>query len=458
MRGVREILFLVVAVGLAIPALAHSGFPDDWARFPWRAESDREFFGFGSSVGTAGDVNGDGFDDLIVGSNDLFPGQTDEGRAFLFQGSRVGLSIRPTWTAASDWSGATVGRAGDVNGDGFDDVILGAHTDSNGQSAEGRAFAYHGSASGPSAAPSWIAESDQEHAHFGVSVGTAGDVNGDGFDDVIVGAYHFDNDQGSEGRAFVYHGSPSGLSTTPAWTAEGDQEGASFGVSVGTAGDVNGDGFGDVIVGAEQFDNPQGDEGRALVYHGSASGLATTPAWTAEGDQLSSSFGWSVGTAGDVNGDDFADVIVGAHNYTNGQIAEGGAFVYQGSASGLATTASWTAEGDQRDCDFARAVGTAGDVNGDGFDDVIVGARNYVHGQVDEGVAWVYQGSGSGLLATPTFRAESDQAGAEFGMSVGTAGDVNGDGYAEVVIGAPSYDHGQNGEGIVVVYHGHAMG
>ena len=134
------------------------------------------------------------------------------------------------------------------------------------------------------------------------------------------------------------------LMTSPAWTAEPDQIGALFGFSVATAGDVNGDGFSDVIVGALAYDNGQNEEGRAFVYLGSAAGLSTTAAWTAEGDQASAQFGHSVATAGDVNGDGFSDVIVGAYVYDNGRANEGRAFVYHGSAAGLSTTAAWTAE------------------------------------------------------------------------------------------------------------------
>ncbi len=167
--------------------------------------------------------------------------------------------------------------------------------------------------------PVWTAESDQAFTRFGRVVATAGDVNGDGYSDVIVGADQYDNGETDEGRAFVYHGSAAGLSATPAWTAESNQASALFGFSVATAGDVNGDGFADVIVGALYFDNGQTDEGRAFVYLGSAAGLAPTAAWTAESDQASAQFGWSVATAGDVNGDGFADVIVGANQFDNGR-------------------------------------------------------------------------------------------------------------------------------------------
>ena len=184
--------------------------------------------------------------------------------------------------------------------------------------------------------PSWTAESDQAGAFFGISVGTAGDVNGDGYSDVIVGAPLYDNGESDEGRAFVYHGSPAGLSAAAGWTAESDQASAQFGVSAGTAGDVNGDGYSDVIVGAHWYDNGEFREGRAFVHHGSPTGLSATAGWTAEGDQPDAQFGSSVGATGDVNGDGYSDVIVGAHGYDNGELHEGWAFVYHGEAPAIA--------------------------------------------------------------------------------------------------------------------------
>jgi hypothetical protein len=199
-------------------------------------------------------------------------------------------------------------------------------------------------------------------------------VNRDGFSDVIIGAYLYDNGQTNEGRVYVYHGSATGLATSPARTAESNQPIADFGIAVATAGDVNGDGFSDVIVGAPSYDNGQDGEGRAFVYLGSLTGLASSPAWTAEANVLSAQFGYSVGTAGDVNGDGFSDVVIGAPFLTNGSIDEGGAYVYHGSASGLAANPAWNAEANQASANFGFAVSTGGDMNGDGFSDVIVGA------------------------------------------------------------------------------------
>ena len=171
--------------------------------------------------------------------------------------------------------------------------------------------------------PVWTAEPNQESTAFGWAAETAGDVNGDGYSDVIVGAYAYDNDEVGEGRVFVYHGSPSGLTTTPAWTAEGDQPGANFGRAVAAAGDVNGDGYDDVIIGSVYYDNVETNEGRAFVYHGSPTGLAATPAWTAEPDQDDARI-IHVARAGDVNGDGYSDVDRrGRCEYDNGADGRG---------------------------------------------------------------------------------------------------------------------------------------
>jgi hypothetical protein len=285
-------------------------------------------------------------------------------------------------------------------------------------------------------------------------VATAGDVNGDGYSDVIVGAYKYDVLHSDEGRAFVYHGSPAGLGASPAWTAESNQAGAYFGRSVGTAGDVNGDGYSDVIIGAPYFDNGENNEGRAYVFHGSPAGLRLDPAWTAEGQEVDAFFGYSVATAGDVNGDGYSDVIVGAYLYDNGETDEGRAFVYHGSAAGLAPSPAWTAEGDQAGANFGISVASAGDVNGDGYSDVVIGAYQYDNGQTDEGRAFVYHGSPTGLAASPAWTAESEQSGGAFGYSVASAGDVNGDGYADVIVGAYKYDDGEINEGRAYLYYG----
>jgi hypothetical protein len=297
----------------------------------------------------------------------------------------------------------------------------------------------------------------QHQALLGLAVAAAGDVNGDGYGDVIVAAPGYDNTESDEGVAFVYHGSPTGLSETPAWTVGGGQADA-FLSAVGPAGDVNGDGYSDVIVGAPSFTNGLSREGIARVYHGSASGLQPNPAWTQEGNADDVRFGWAVWTAGDVNGDGYSDVIVGVPFASAPTHREGAAVVYNGSPTGLADTPSWLVESDQENAGMGISVSTAGDVNADGFSDVIVGVIRYDNGQSDEGGAFVYTGSAAGLSTIPSWIGEGQQADAAFGRSVSTAGDVNGDGYADVIVGARSYDSGQSNEGAAFLFHGNAGG
>jgi uncharacterized repeat protein (TIGR01451 family) len=427
----------------------------------WTVESDQAAANLGKAVATAGDVNGDGYSDVIVGANGYDNGQNGEGRAFVYHGSASGLSATPNWTAEGNQAGSnfsfSVATAGDVNGDGYSDVIIGAHGHDNGEADEGLAFVYHGSASGLSAGPAWWAEADQASARFGICVSTAGDVNGDGYSDVVIGADLYDNGEADEGQVRLFKGSSSGLASTASWTAEADQASAFFGRWVALAGDVNADGYADVLVGAPSYDDPEVDEGAAFVYHGSSSGPSASADWSGQIDQADARLGRTVATAGDVDGDGRSDVIVGATRYTNGETREGGAFVFLGSSGGLSASYAWSAESDQANAEMF-AVSTAGDVNGDGYADVVVGAYYYDNGENNEGTAWVYHGSSSGLSTAPDWSAESDQAGATVGWSVATAGDVNGDGYSDVLLGAPTYDNGQNDEGRASVYLGSPAG
>ncbi len=405
-------------------------------------------------------MNGDGYDDLIVGAPYVANGQDMEGRAYVYHGSASGPMPLPAWifetNAAGGELGWSVATAGDVNGDGFADVIVGAPYFDNDLTNEGRAYVFYGSADGLSPTPAWMKEGDQAEARYGMGVASAGDVNNDGYDDVIVGAPWYAHPQANEGMAYVYHGSASGLSTTPAWTVESNMDWTGLGWSVASAGDVNGDSYSDVIVGADHLHNPESGEGGAWVYHGSASGLSNLPAWAYESNQVDALLGDSAASAGDVNGDGYDDVIVGAFWFDNGQENEGRAYVFHGSATGLSFTPAWTAESDKAYAEFGHSVASAGDVNGDGFGDVIVGAPWYSNDHDWEGRAFLYYGSGTGLLLAPAGTTESHQISANLGYSVASAGDVNGDGLDDLIVGAQNFDHGQQNEGAVFVYRGGA--
>jgi hypothetical protein len=398
---------------------------------------------FGASVAGAGDVNGDGYADVIVGAPLYDNGEFDEGRAFVFLGSETGPSPVPAWTVESNfvgtWFGYSVTSAGDVNGDGYADVIVGAPLYDNGEIDEGRAFVFLGSVDGLSVTPAWTAEIDQNDARFGSSVASAGDVNGDGIGDVIVGAPQFDNVQNKDGgRAFVFFGSPAGLSSAPDWSDGSGLLSSAYGASVAAAGDVNHDGYGDIIVGAPLFDTGGFvDEGRVFVYFGSASGPSIDPSWVADGNKILARFGQSVASAGDVNGDGFADIIIGAPSYDSGR-----AFAYHGSATGPSLSPDFTAKINKAPADLGASVAGVGDVDGDGFGDVVVGAPR-IGDSVNpaEGLVRVYKGGKTGLANTPAFTVTGTQANELLGGSVAGAGDTNGDGLADIIAGGIGLDN-----------------
>ena len=448
--------------------LAASATCREYSQRAWSGTSDQAGALLGWSVSSARDVNGDGYTDVIVGAPRYDHGQTEEGAAFLYTGGPEGLPTSPAWMGESDqewaWFGYAVATAGDVNNDGYDDVIIGTPRYDGEEMDEGAAFVYHGSSTGLATGPAdWTAEGDQASGRLGYAVSTAGDVNGDGYSDVIITANGYDAAETNEGAAFVYLGGPAGLAADPDWTAHPTgQAYANFGRSASTAGDVNRDGYSDVVIGAPWYDNPETDEGDEIydgavfVYHGSATGLGSDPDWTFIGDDKHAELGNAVSTAGDVNGDGYSDVIVGAYRYTGDQWREGSAFVYHGSSTGLATdSADWMVEGGQESAKFGLAVSTAGDVDGDGYSDVVVGAPGYADGQAHEGAVFVYHGSSTGLTTgSADWTAEGDQEGAWCGSAVSAAGDVNSDGYSDIIVGAPTYNDGQTDEGAAFVYLG----
>jgi FG-GAP repeat/FG-GAP-like repeat len=393
---------------------------------------------FSYAVSPAGDVNGDGYSDVILSIFKLEYGVSKEGRVFLYYGTGNGLSANPVWSSSNKQDNANFGEgvanAGDINGDGFADVVIGASHYSNGEENEGAAFVYFGSPAGLEKEPSWVIEGGQANAFYGISVSTAGDVNKDGFADVVVGAHFYDNGETNEGKVYVYLGSAAGLSKTPFWTSEGNQVGANFGKSVASAGDVNKDGYFDIIVGAPNYDNGQANEGRAFIFLGSPTGLTQSAGWYGEPNQADANFGNAVACAGDVNGDGFSDIIVGANRFDEGKSNVGKVFLYLGSAGGVSMFPDWSYAGNVMDGNLGLSVASAGDINGDGYGEFIVGSFLFNIDQ-PQGKAYVYSGSAKGVTNKIVQIDMQNNETVTVGQAVSSAGDINGDGYADVIAG-----------------------
>ncbi|MBK6324831.1 MAG: FG-GAP repeat protein [Chloroflexi bacterium] len=430
---------------------------------------------YGYAVASAGDVNGDGYDDVIVGANWYDNGQVDEGAAFVFLGSPTGLNPLFAWRYESDTAneefGIAVSTAGDVNGDGYDDVLIGANSPL--ASSMGKAYVFYGSPTGLAAAPAWIAAGEQIADKFGTAVASAGDVNNDTYDDIIIGAPEYNGASGVplSGRAYVYYGSAAGLSTTADWVAESDLDGSRFGISVNSAGDVNNDTFADVIIGAPDYAPNGVTTGLTAVYLGGQNGLpAAMPPIATLSDASSvligeipfgtpHQFGFAAAAAGDVNGDGLGDVIVGAPGYGDQFGVYGAAFVYFGTPQGEVLTPTMVSAYIP-DAMFGHDVGSAGDMNGDGYDEVIAGAPGYNAGiqgsrpaLIGGGGAFVYQGTSAISELFPLWYGASQTADARYGTSV-AAGDVNGDGFGDVLVGAPQLPNPSGFKGQAFAYYG----
>jgi hypothetical protein len=486
----------------------------------YQIESNQANSEFGCSVYAAGDVNSDGYSDILIGAKKFDKNFTDEGAVFLYFGSPNGISgngsnitaFLPDWEYYGGQAGAELGTsvstAADVNGDGWGDVIIGAPKYDNGAATDaGKVFAFYGAGGdglNPTPAdgdltniPQWTYACNQANANFGISIAAAGDVNNDGYSDVIVGANLFDNGQTDEGVALIFRGkNPSGLGgglqATPSDTLEANQANANFGISVASAGDVNADGYYDVIIGANLYDNGQVDEGVVFNWQFSAvNGFKHTYDKLLEVNQAGANFGISVSTAGDINGDGYADIVAGADlfdNLTNQYVDDtyslsglnykpltdnGRAFAYHGSSTGLSLTDNWNREGKESNAHFGRVVSSAGDRNGDGFSDIIVGAPNndvytytptgtspfysFVTNQLNSGRIYIFEGDFGGLVDLRDVFI-GNVSNLEVGSSVGAGGDINGDGYSDVVFSATKYTNGQTNEGRVYAVYGKPYG
>jgi hypothetical protein len=337
---------------------------------------------FGCSVSIAGDWNSDNRPDVIVGASRDGVGAI--GKAYIFRGNTGGLlrTLQSTNPILEGGFGASVSGAGDVNNDNAIDVVVGAPSEHGGSIGSGRAYIFTGNAGG--LLYSLVSPNPESGGGFGGSVSGAGDVNNDMYDDVIVGASWEDGGAVNAGRAYIFSGNGGGL--LYALECPDPEHTGRFGVSVSGAGDVNNDGYSDVIVGALLEIGGVGDAGRAYIFSGNGGGLLyrlISP--NAEGGGY---FGVSVSGVGDLNDDDHAEVLVGAPLEDSGATDAGRAYIFSGDGGDLYTTLeSPNSEGSGH---FGYSVSTAGDVNNDNWLDVIVGAEWESGGAAYAGRAYVF--------------------------------------------------------------------
>ena len=481
-----------------------------------------DFSGF--SVSSAGDVNGDGYDDLIIGAYraDSFAGET-----YVVYGGATGaedvLNLSPptldgtngftlTGTGANDYSGISVSSAGDVNGDGYGDLIIGASGADSGGDRSGETYLVYGGATGTDlvldrstldGTNGFTLTGTGANDYSGISVSSAGDVNGDGYDDLIIGAWGADSGGDRAGETYVVYGGATGidlvldrstLDGTNGFILTGIDAGDRSGISVSSAGDVNGDGYEDLIIGA-YVATPNGDRyaGETYVVYGGARSPGTegvlalsvldgANGFTLTGSDADDRSGFSVSSAGDVNGDGYDDLIIGAYRADPGGKSNAGeTYVVYGGATGtdlvldrstLDGTNGFTLTGSAAGDRSGTSVSSAGDLNGDGYDDLIIGAdRADPNGEASGETYVVYGGArapGTGgvldlspltLNGTNGFTLTGIDPSDNSGRSVSSAGDVNGDGYDDLIIGANQADpNGNRDAGETYLVYGGATG
>ena len=348
---------------------------------------------FGASVAAVGDLDGDGFGDLAVGA---WP---DQPLVVVYRGGPKGIDPeKPSWVLASPGGddglifGSNLTSAGDLNGDGYADMIVAEDADASFGGPPGRFLIYFGGPDGPASTPSIILHPTDPAQLAASGIAEAGDVDGDGFPDLVALAPHADETGGP--GLYLYRGGPSGPSdATRVLLASLPIDPDCFTPPLSpTPGDLNGDGFADVVVGLSDCLQQHPAPGRELVVYG---GPTPTVTIFSKPTDFGGS-GFAVHIAWDVDGDGFDDLVAGA---SAGAQASGGV-VYWGSPEGVSDDAR-TAFGVSSSTDTSGFAVTAGDLDGDGRDDLAIGTML-------TGTVTTFSGGPSGLSPGATLVPKSN--------------------------------------------------
>lgn len=405
---------------------------------------DETDFGYAMAIG---DLNGDHYDDLVVGAGYYPNSGGGYGRVFVYFGSASGLPSSPSWYAESPTTDIGFGYAvavANVNGDAYDDLVASGWYYTNGQTEEGVIAVWFGKAIwtgvGNLGNASQLIESNVANLHLGVHLASAGYVNGtsgaDAYEDIISSTYFYNTGQNKfYGGVKVFAGSGSGLNPAAIFTNQSATHSDGYGYAIAGIGDVDKNGYGDIAVGAPSVGH---FTGQAYVYLSTSAGPSTSGAWTINGSgQNDAAFGLGLSPAGDINNDGYADFAIGEGGYNGYPLSEvdGRAYVFFGKATqptgpDLTLTGPSTAE------DFGWSVTSAGDVNHDTYPDLLVGAAT----SSNAGSAFVFYGTGATLNPAPKWEVYGAVESGRLGYAL-AAGDVNHDGYSDVFITQPDYDY-----------------
>lgn len=410
---------------------------------------------FGIRIANAGDVNGDGIDDLVVGAFRYDDGATDNGAAFVFTSPNFNSPSFLTVVQAEAAFGAGVGGAGDLNNDGFDDVVVGAPSFDGPNGADaGAAYVYFGGSGAFEPFVDATIPGPQPGANMGGAVRGVGDVNNDGFDDLAVGVPRYDVPGTTlidQGGAFVYYGGAPFNTTADAVLAVAKAD-TNAGTSI-AAGDLNGDGRPDVVVGATGYESTTAltNEGAALLFFGGTGPIDTTADAVLPSGQAGATGSASVAT-GDINGDGIDDLLSGAPL----SFGPGGALqAWHGGAGAFNTQADVQIVGNEASAQLGRSVAILPDLNADGRDELVAGAPTAPNpaGQ-STGEAKIYLSSPLGFDSTPSLELVGSEPGGQFGTSV-AVGRFNGDAVFDLAVGEPLRDVGATANaGTTYVYFG----
>ncbi len=370
---------------------------------------------FAYSVAGVGDVDGDSIPDCAAGAPYSDVNGTSSGSVRVFSGT-TGLEIYEfNGDSPNDLFGHSV-AGGDVNGDGRSDIIVGAYGDDLGGSDSGTVFVY----SGLDGSELFSYTGSSAGDNLGFSVGFVPDVDNDGFGEVLTGAWLGDTSNTNDGEVCLIDGDTGNL--IHAWSGENAYD--FFGYAVSGLEDLNGDGFGDVLVGAPGNGTNGPGAGAAYVYSGAGGELLLT----LRGDAAGDGFGSSVADAGDQDADTNTDVIIGAPGSDLGMANAGLARVHSGSSGAVIHSFMGSNLGDS----LGYAVTGGFDVTKDGVPDLFAGASAADPNGTNSGLVNAYSGLDGSLIAT----LEGDSKGGRYGASLACAGDSNLDGFGDLLVGA----------------------